>query len=228
LSDLAVVIPTLNEAPYLPGLLGDLGALTARPDVIVVDGGSQDDTLRVAANGGARTLLAPRGRASQMNTGAGASTGRWLCFLHADVRMPAAARSALEGVLRTGGDAVAVWRFGIEGAGLWFRLVELGARLRDRLGGLPYGDQGLLVPRRMFEAVGGFPEIPIMEDVVILRTLRRRHRLVRLPASLRVSPRRWRREGPFLTWFRNMGLITAFLAGVSPERLSRWYPPDAR
>lgn len=222
------MIPTLNEARYLPGLLSDLAALTISPEVIVVDGGSRDDTLSVATRGGARTLSAPRGRASQMNAGAAASHGHWLCFLHADVRMPEGARVALEDVLRTKRAAVAVWRFAIEGAGMWFRLVELGARVRERLGGLSYGDQGLLLPRAAFEAVGGFPEIPIMEDVAILRALGRHCPIVRLPTPLRVSPRRWHREGRYRTWLRNVALISAFSAGVSPERLSRWYRPEPR
>lgn len=226
--DLTIVIPTLNEARYLPGLLSDLAALTISPEVIVVDGGSRDDTLSVATMGGARTLSAPRGRASQMNAGAAASHGHWLCFLHADVRMPEPARLALEEVLRTEPGAVAVWRFAIEGAGLWFRLVELGARLREHVGGLSYGDQGLLLPRAMFDAVGGFPVLPIMEDVAILRALRRRCSVVRLPTPLHVSPRRWHREGRYRTWFRNIALMSAFSVGVSPERLSRWYRPEPR
>jgi hypothetical protein len=161
-----------------------------------------------------------------MNAGAAVAAEPWLWFLHADVRLSAAAAAELERLIESGTAATAVWRLAIDAPGLWFRVVELGARLRDRLGGLPYGDQGLLVRRELFQAVGGFPAIPIMEDVAILRALRRHARVVRLGAPLRVSPRRWRREGAYRAWLRNVALITAYLAGVAPERLARWYRPE--
>lgn len=223
---LAVIIPALNEARLLPGLLSDLRAVRLPMEVVVVDGGSRDATVAVAEAGGARTLRAGPGRAQQMNAGAAASAGDWLCFLHADVRMPDPARVVLAAAVAEETLSAAVWRFAIDGSGPWLRLVEFGARLRDRVGGLPYGDQGLLVRRRLFEAVGGFPEIPIMEDVAMLRALRRRAPLARFPHPLAVSSRRWRREGPYFTWARNIALIAAYLAGVSPERLSRWYRPE--
>lgn len=224
----AVVIPTLNEAVLLPHLLDDLGELDFLRDVVVADGGSQDDTVRLARDAGVRVIHAERGRAVQMNAGAAAATGDWLCFLHADVRMDDAARDALRGFVETGRGEAAVWRLAIDGRGWWLRAVEFGARIRDRLGGLPYGDQGLVVRRTLFEAVGGFPEIPVMEDVAMVRALRRHARVRRLPAALLVSARRWRREGQYRTWFRNLALTSAFFAGVSPERLVRWYPPEPR
>jgi hypothetical protein len=118
---------------------------------------------------------------------------------------------------------VAVWSLRIADPGTWARVMEAGARMRDRYAGLPYGDQGLLLRRVIFESVGGFPELPIMEDVALVRTLRRRGRIERFDASLEVSPRRWLREGPYRTWLRNSVLLTAFLFGVPAERLARWY-----
>lgn len=225
---LAVVIPTLDEARLLPGLLSDLRAVRIPLEVVVVDGGSRDATVAIAEARGARVVSAAAGRARQMNAGAAASAAAWLCFLHADVRMPEPARRALEATVVSGAPAAAAWRFAIDGSGTWLRLVEFGALLRDRLGGLPYGDQGLVLRRGLFETVGGFPEIPIMEDVAMLRALRRHTRLVRFPHPLLVSPRRWKREGPYFTWARNIALISAYLAGVPPERLSRWYRPEPR
>jgi rSAM/selenodomain-associated transferase 2 len=225
---LGIVIPTLNEEEHLAGILEDLARLEVGRDIVVVDGGSEDATAAVAARAGVRVLRAPRGRALQMNAGAAVVTGEWLCFLHADVRMPADARAALrETVARPPADA-AVWKLAVEGAGVWMRVVEAGALLRDRLGGLPYGDQGFLVRRTVFEAVGGFPSLPIMEDVALARAVRRRTRLARLPAALVASGRRWRREGAYRTWIRNAVLMTAYLAGTPPERLARWYPPEPR
>lgn len=223
-----IVIPTLNEEEHLGGILEDLAGLDVPRDVAVVDGGSADATLAVAARFGVRIVRAPRGRASQMNAGANVVTGEWLCFLHADVRMPAPARQALrETVVRSEVEA-AVWKFAVEGRGAWMRLVEAGALLRDRLGGLPYGDQGFLIRRSLFDAVGGFPCLPIMEDVALARVVRRRARLARLPAALVASGRRWRREGRYWTWVRNAVLVTAYLAGAPPDRLARWYPPEPR
>ncbi len=224
---LGVVIPAVNEAANLPGILADLRLLESRCDLVVVDGGSDDDTVGVARRAGARVITAPRGRASQLNAGARAVVGEWLCFVHADVRMPAASRRVLLETL-SDGTAAAVWRFAIDAPGMWFRVVEFGALLRDLLGGLPYGDQGLVVRREVYEAVGGFPSIPLMEDVAMVRAVRRHVPIRRLPAPLRVSARRWNREGPYRTWVRNIALVSAFLAGVPPERLVRWYRPEPK
>jgi rSAM/selenodomain-associated transferase 2 len=223
---LGVVIPTFNEAPSLPGILADLRLLRVPHTVVIVDGGSHDATREIAAALGARVVTVPRGRGPQLNAGARVLDTEWLLFVHADVRMPEAARMALTQAL-AGGAETAVFALAIDAPGVWPRVMELGARLRDRMGGLPYGDQGLLVRRRLFEEVGGYPAIPVMEDVAIVRALGRRAPLRRLPGPLRVSPRRWRREGPYRTWARNAVLLAAYLAGVSPHRLARWYRPDA-
>ncbi len=221
-----VVIPTLNEATYLPGILHDLAHLAVPHEVVVADGGSRDDTLTVAREAGAQVVSAPRGRGLQLNAGAAGVESEWLCFLHADVRMPESARAALERTVAAAAAQAAVWRLRIDAGGFWPRFMELGNALRDRIGGLPYGDQGLLVRRELFATVGGFPPFPIMEDVALIRALRRRVRIERLGASLGVSPRRWLREGPYRTWIRNSLLLSAYLAGASPQRLVRWYRPE--
>ena len=231
---ISFVVPTLNEEHTLPSLLDDLHAVDVSSEVIVVDGGSTDGTIAVASHGGAKVLLVTRSRARQMNAGARTSRGPWLCFLHADVRMPALARASLNAVvtavdgqrLTADRPAAAVWRLAIDAAGLWPRVMEFGARIRDRLGGLPYGDQGFLIRRELFEAIGGFPDVPIMEDIAMVRAVRQRVPLSRLDAVIPVSPRRWVRQGPYRTWIRNAALVTAYLAGVSPHRLARWYRPE--
>lgn len=222
----AVVIPTLNEAQYLPGLLDDISHVAVPHDVVVADGGSHDATLSVARAAGARAVAAPRGRGLQLNAGAAAVECDWLCFLHADVRMPQAARAELERAVADCAVQAAVWGLRIDAGGFWPRFMELGNSLRDRVGGLPYGDQGLLVRRELFAGVGGFPPFPIMEDVALIRLLGRRTRIERLGAPLLVSPRRWLREGPYRTWIRNSLLLSAYLAGASPQRLVRWYRPE--
>jgi rSAM/selenodomain-associated transferase 2 len=222
-----VVIPTLNEAAELPNLLADLARVALPLDIVIADGGSSDGTLTVAREHGARVVMSASGRGRQLNTGATALAAPWLCVVHADVRMPQVARDALCRAVHQGADA-AVWRLRIDTEETWGRLMEAGARVRDRVGGLPYGDQGLLVRRTLFDAVGGYPDVPIMEDVGLIRALGRRCTIRRLDASLVVSPRRWRREGPYRTWLRNTALLTAYLLRVPPHRLARWYRPASR
>lgn len=222
---LGVVIPTLNEAGTVPGVLSDLAQLRHPTTVVVADGGSTDGTAAVARRHGAQVISAPRGRGPQLNAGAAVLATEWLLFLHADVRLPKEARLALERAVTEERNA-AVFALAIDARGVWPRLMEFGARVRDRLGGLPYGDQGLLVRRREFERVGGYPDVPIMEDVAIVRALGRLGPIRRLPAALHVSPRRWLREGPYRAWARNVALLVAWTAGVSPHRLARWYRPE--
>ncbi len=223
MAQVGIIIPTLNEAPRLPGILADLHDLDVPTDIVVADGGSTDDTLSVAVREGARTTIARRGRAFQLNAGAAEAEGEWLCFLHADVRVPQAARRELRHAVCDPATHAAVWGLAIDAPDRWARVMELGAYLRDRLGGLPYGDQGLIVRRELFDAVGGYPTIPVMEDVAMVRALGRRTRVRRLGARLEVSPRRWLREGPYRTWVRNSLLLAAYLAGISPRHLARWY-----
>lgn len=222
---LGVVIPTLNEAQHLSHLLGDLADVGVDHHVVVADGGSTDGTREIAAEAGATVVTSPPGRGGQLNAGAAAVDSEWLCFVHADVRMPPDARAALVDAVARGVD-VGVWQLRIDAADRWARVMEAGARLRDRVGRLPYGDQGLLVRRAVFTAAGGFPHLPIMEDVALVRALQRGRRIERLPAHVLVSPRRWLREGPYRTWFRNSLLLSAYLCGVPAARLARWYRPE--
>lgn len=222
---LGVVIPTVNEAGHLPQLLADLAEVQLPLRVVVSDGGSIDDTLDLARAGGAVCVSGPRGRGAQMNAGARALDTPWLLFLHADSRLPPASRSALASALRSdNGPAAAYFPFRLRGRGWFWRLVETGQRLRERLTGLVYGDQGLLVRREAFEAVGGYPELPLMEDVEMVRRLRRSGGIARLPGPLATSPRTYRRLGRWRVWLRNGAAISLYLAGVAPERLVRWYP----
>lgn len=221
-----IVIPTLDEAAALPGLLEDLAALDVPFDLVIADGGSRDGTVAVAERAGARVIRAPAGRGAQLRAGAAAVRGEWLCLLHADVRVPPDARHDLAATLADGTCAAAAWRLRIDAPGWRYRALEWGAARRARLLGLVYGDQGLLVRRELYEAVGGVPDSPVMEDVALVRALRRRTPVRLLPSAIVVSARRWRREGPVRAWMRNVALIAAFLAGVTPARLARWYRPE--
>ena len=220
----SVVIPTLNEAVLLPALLHDLQQLDLPTQTIVADGGSCDETVAVARSLRACVVPSDPGRGPQLNAGARAAEAPWLCFLHADVRFGARARLDLARIVVDPNAHAAVWRLAIDAEGWWFRTMEWGARIRDRLCGLPYGDQGLLVRASLFERLGGFPDYPVMEDVALVRAVQRSTALHRLSSSVVVSARRWKKEGAFRTYVRNVALITAYLSGVSPHRLARWYP----
>ena len=140
---------------------------------------------------------------------------------------PAAVRAA-EAVLTRPNVDCAAWPLAIDGTGRWLRWVERAAALRWRLTGLAYGDQGLLVRRSVYDAVGGYPDTRIMEDVVLIRRLARRTRVVRLPVPILADARRWQREGRVRGTLRNVALLALFLAGVAPDRLARWYRPEPR
>jgi hypothetical protein len=155
-----------------------------------------------------------------------ASSAEWLLVVHADARLPAPALRAAEAVLAREGPSAATWPLAIDGDGLWLRWVEWAAAVRWRLTGLAYGDQGLLVRRALYDAVGGYPATRIMEDVVLVRRLARRTRIARMPAPILADARRWRREGRVRGTLRNAALIALFLAGVPADRLARWYRPE--
>jgi rSAM/selenodomain-associated transferase 2 len=182
----------------------------------------------MAAARGARVVRAAPGRGRQLAAGIQAATGDWLLVLHADARLAPPALAAAEAALERPDVHAAAWPLAIDGPDRWLRWVELGAALRWRLTGLAYGDQGLLVRRRVYDAAGGYPETPIMEDVVLIRRIARLTRVERLPVPILVDARRWRREGRVRGTLRNAALISLFLAGVSPERLARWYLPEPR
>jgi rSAM/selenodomain-associated transferase 2 len=222
---LSVVIPTLNEASSIAALVGDLRSLDVSHEIIIVDGGSTDGTVGVAAQLGARVLQAPRGRGGQLAAGARAASAPMLCFLHADVRLHESARLELAQLIRSRSPGAFAFRFRIDAKGWRYRLIEFGARLRMRLFDLPYGDQGLIVSRIDYEAAGGYPEVPLMEDVALVDALRRGTVVRALCSPLLVSARRWEHEGPLTRMLRNWRIMIAYRLGASPHRLAMRYEP---
>jgi rSAM/selenodomain-associated transferase 2/rSAM/selenodomain-associated transferase 1 len=216
----------LNEEARIPSLLDDLTRLALSSEVLIADGRSTDGTRETAAARGVRVLIAPRGRARQMNAGAAALRTPWLWFLHADSRLPDRTCRGLERWLREADvHDFATFDFSLEGDHWFWRFIEFGQRVRERVFGLAYGDQGLLLSRILFESVGGFSDLPLMEDVDMLQRLRRRGRWRKISQPLVTSPRRYQVEGRWRAWLRNSALITLFRAGVSPARLARAYLP---
>lgn len=222
-ADLGVVVPALDEAESLPGLLADISKLGLAREVAVVDGGSRDATVAVARAGGAWVMRSRRGRARQFNAGAAFLGSRWLLFLHADTRMGPDALRAVE--RHVAEDRRQAGHFGLSIAHrhFFYRLIEAGQRVRERCLGLAYGDQGLLIRRNLFWEAGGYPDQPLMEDVVLNRRLATGGRLARLPARVRTSARRYEEEGRVRAFLRNANLISRFLAGADPSVLARRY-----
>ena len=225
---LGVVIPALDEAATLPALLADLARVPLPAEVLVVDGGSRDDTVGAARAGGALVMRSRPGRARQMNAGADFLTAPWLLFLHADSRLGASALAAIERHVHSSGGVAAHFGLSFRHPGRFYRVLELGQRIRERALGLVYGDQGLLIPRELFLAAGAYPGVPLMEDVLLNRRLLRTGRLRALPATISTSPRRYEEEGRIRAVLRNVRLISRFLAGADPASLSTEYPPRRR
>lgn len=223
--DLSLIIPTFNEAEYLPRTLEALGTHPG-VEVIVVDAGSTDATLSTARRAGARCILAPRGRAVQMNTGASAARGDTLVFLHADTRIAPAALYEIREVMRQPRVAGGALRLGIDATGVLrhaLRFVEAGAELRARIARLPYGDQAIFVRASIFRTLGGFADHPIAEDLDFARRLRRAGATVILSPRVQTSARRWERHGLVRTTLANWAVSAGFALGVGPDRLRAVY-----
>lgn len=171
----------------------------------------------------ARFVDAPRGRASQMNAGAAVATGKWLLFLHADTRLAQDWESVIERANRATGVVGGSFRFALDSGDWRARLIEFGVRLRVALFGLPYGDQALFARRDVFDAMGGYRDLPLMEDVDLVQRLKRRGRLLHANVPARTSPRRWERDGWVRRSARNVWLILRYFAGASPATLAREY-----
>ena len=221
---LSIVVPTLDEAERLCATLASLAPLRAAGhEVIVVDGGSRDDTLSVAKSLADRVLMAPRGRAAQMNTGASAATGSMLLFLHADCVLPGQGAAAIEGAHRSGHR----WgRFDVrlQGRSAWLPVVAVLMNLRSSLTGICTGDQGLFVERSTFVATGGYPPIPLMEDVAFSATLKAAAGPPkRVHVRIVASGRRWDEHGALATIATMWSLRFAWWRGASPRDLARRY-----
>ena len=221
---LSIIVPCLDEAQGIAAALALLQPLRQRgAEVIVVDGGSSDSTGSLAAPLADRVIIAPRGRASQMNAGAAAARGAVLLFLHADCSLPPAADRLIAAGLKAPGRA---WgRFDVELAGRHplFSVIGRLMNWRSRLTGIATGDQGLFVTRALFAASGGFPSLPLMEDVALTKLLKARSRPVCLRQRVRVSARRWERYGVVRTIFLMWRLRLAYSLGADPARLASLY-----
>jgi rSAM/selenodomain-associated transferase 2 len=227
---ISVVIPALDAERELgPTLAALVPAATDGivREVIVADGGSRDRTILIADDAGAIIVKSGRGRGPQLIAGAAAARGKWLLFLHADTVLEQGwerETGAFMGRVDRGerAETAAAFRFALDDNGAAPRALERMVAMRSRLLKLPFGDQGLLIPRKLYDAIGGYRAVPIMEDVDIVRRLGRR-RIAMLASRATTSAGRYKRDGYLRRVLRNQSCLAMYLAGASPERILRRY-----
>jgi rSAM/selenodomain-associated transferase 2 len=219
---ISVIIPTLDEAERIVGLIDHLRSIDPTMEIIVADGGSADGTPEVA-RGADRVIHGPRGRAAQMNAGASAATGDVLWFVHADCLPHQSSAAEVRRAMRDPRIAGGAFEFSLDSPGIFFRVTEAVSNRKNRIAGLFFGDMGIFVRSEVFRRMGGYRDLPLMEDVDLCRRLRCEGRAVILRPRIATSTRRWKAEGRLYNLVRNWVVLGAWVAGVSPERLLKHY-----
>lgn len=222
---LSVIIPTLNEEQVLGQTLARLENHKNAEliEVIVVDGGSSDTTLALAERAGCRTISSARGRGSQMNAGAAAAKGEVLLFLHADTLLPDNFSRLILDAVRLPSFTAGAFSLAIDSPAKSLATIAWFANLRSRRLQLPYGDQALFVSKRMFDAIGGFPEMAIMEDFVFIRKIKKEGKIIILPERATTSARRWKNIGIVRTTLINQVIVCGHSLGIPSAILAGWY-----
>jgi len=220
---ISVIVPSLNEGE---GVIETLERVGRAPGVelILADGGSTDDTLELAGSRGARIVSSSPGRALQMNAGSAEARGDILLFLHADTLLPKGFQDQVRRALSQPGVAAGAFRLRFrETRGFLLRLVECTANWRASCLQMPFGDQAIFLTRRTFFEIGGYPQIPLMEDLELIRRLKRKGRILILPSYVKSSARRYQKDGTLKRIIINKLVFFGYFLGVSPEKLSGWY-----
>ena len=218
---ISVIIPILNEATILAKTLSRLQPELANHELIIVDGGSTDGSVDIAKKYG-RVVISERGRAKQLNAGASASTGDILIFLHADVWLEAGAFAAVEAALSSGYVGGGFLQK-IDGPSILYRIIERTADMRGKYLKVFYGDSGIFVSRSNFERIGGFTEVPIMEEMGFSKKLRRLGKTKMVKPRIHISARRWEANGIIRTTVKNWFITLLYFLGFSSERLAKLY-----
>jgi rSAM/selenodomain-associated transferase 2 len=222
----SIIIPALNEAVTINGLISHLRGLqqAAKAEIIIVDGSDDGDTAGAVNHESVRCINSQRGRAIQMNTGAQIAQGDILIFLHADTRLPQDALILIDRAIGQDGVVGGAFDLAIQSNRKSLKIIGKVASRRSRMTRIPYGDQAIFIRRDYFRNLGGYPEVPLMEDVALMRIIKRRgDRIHIIPRCVGTSPRRWEKEGILYTTIRNWTLISLYFLGIPPETLAGYY-----
>lgn len=220
---ISIIIPVLNEANKIQSILTRVLEAGNSLEVIVVDGGSQDETVAIVQSLGVKVLSTTAGRAQQMNAGAAIATGNILLFLHADTYLPTGFETLIQQALQKSGTVAGAFRLRIDSQ-LWgLRLIEKMVNWRSQFFSMPYGDQAIFVKSTLFREIGGFPQLPIMEDFELMQRLHRLGKVTIVPAAVLTSGRRWQKLGVVKTTLINQLIIIGYFCGISPTTLVNWY-----
>lgn len=223
---ISVILPVLNEAEHIDQVIAHLLELDRerRVEIIVVDGDPRGGTINTIKATGVRTAVAETGRARQMNCGAALATGDILLFLHADTLLPSNAIALIQAAMIDKRFVGGAFELGFDTKRKLFKITEAYAFFRTRLTKIPFGDQAIFIRRTYFEKIGGYRDIPIMEDIELMKRIKKRgDRICLIPEKALTSTRRWDREGVLYCTLRNWALQALYGCGISPARLVKWY-----
>lgn len=223
----SVIIPVFCEQGFINRTIAAVRSQRTGGDaaeIIVVDGQAKGETLAAIQDVAVRKLCSERGRSRQLNRGAAIATGDVLVFVHADTVLPSTAFARIIGAMRDEDCVGGAFDLRIDSRKIAFRVIATVASLRSRLTRIPYGDQAIFLRTSYFRTLGGFKELPIMEDVELMQRIKRDGgRIVIFRESVLTSARRWEKEGPAFGTLRNWFLMILYFCGVAPERLARFY-----
>jgi rSAM/selenodomain-associated transferase 2 len=225
--NISIVIPVFREQDLINEAIGSIRAMPSgrATEIIVADGGADRETLDAIRDNEVKRIAAGRGRGRQMNVGAAAASGDVLLFLHVDTRLPSDGLERIAALMDDARYPAGAFDLGISASGLSYRIIERVASRRSRLTGIPYGDQAIFVRRNYFIKIGGYRDLPIMEDVDLMRRIRKDGGMLCFVGErVMTSARRWQKEGIVRCTCRNWTIMLLYLSGVSPKRLARWYP----
>jgi rSAM/selenodomain-associated transferase 2 len=219
---ISVIIPVINEANNITKISRDL-LDNSEIEIIVVDGGSQDETVKIARQLGLKVISSERGRAKQMNFGASVARGEILLFLHADTQLPLGFEKLVIQALFQPQIVAGAFSLQIASKMRGIRLIEKMTNVRSRLFQLPYGDQAIFISQDWFNKVGGFPDLPIMEDFELILRLKKLGKIAIISNPVITSARRWEKLGVWKTTWINQQIIMAYFLGISPLKIASWY-----